>query len=329
MPSMVKKVAWSGDGTRGGRPSRARLGDAGGIDAAGPRRGEPRPRAARRPQRDRSRQLATRDPHSPRSARAHRRRHRGDVNGQLASNRRAFPRMILATTRGETSAARSASTSNGKPRGSESGEVGTMKPSQSAAERGGVLADDVEHVLQVAHHRLETVAAEKARTEDDADAAAPFGHGAQLIVVDVAPVIEGAEDTGVAHQRRTRRHLAGVEEPAPVHVREIDQHAELLAKVDEIESPGREATVAPAASVRRCARLVGAEVEQTEVADSARGERSQLLEIPLERVRPLDAEGARPPLLLSRRRPARPRCAPGAGCRGDGRWPRRARRSAR
>src|SRR5689334_6317171 len=53
-----------------------------------------------------------------------------------------------------------------------------------AAERGHVLPDDIDNVLEMLHDRGEPIAAHEARTEDDADDAPTVGNGAELIVSD-------------------------------------------------------------------------------------------------------------------------------------------------
>src|SRR5206468_1619663 len=106
-------------------------------------------------------------------------------------------------------------------------------------------------VTDVAHDVVDGVAAEKTGAEDDADDAPFVGDGAKLLVVDVAPVPEGAHDPGVRHDGRPRGHAARVEEPVPVEVGEIDDDARVLAAPYELLPPAGEAvTVASAAPVR-------------------------------------------------------------------------------
>ena len=77
--------------------------------------------------------------------------------------------------------------------------------------------------------------------------AALVGDGAELLVVDVAPVLERAEHAGVADDRRLRRDRARVEEPALVDVREVDENALGFAALDELEPH----EVSPSVSLRR------------------------------------------------------------------------------
>lgn len=70
--------------------------------------------------------------------------------------------------------------------------------------------------------RLEPVASDEARTEDDPDAAPLVGDRAQLFVVDVSPVLEGSEDAGVTDDRGLGSERACIEKASPVDVREID-----------------------------------------------------------------------------------------------------------
>src|SRR5205823_3009047 len=82
-----------------------------------------------------------------------------------------------------------------------------------AAERRMIFADDVDDVRQVlddrlgaaAHHRI----AEEARLVHDGDDAAGVGDGAQLLVVDVAPMAVDAGDAGVADEERQRAIVRG------------------------------------------------------------------------------------------------------------------------
>ena len=86
------------------------------------------------------------------------------------------------------------------------------------------------------HHRLEPVTADVLRAEDDADAAPLLGHGAELRVVDVPPVLERAEHARVTHDRRLGRDLARLDEPRLVDVREVDEDAVRL--VERCEANG-------------------------------------------------------------------------------------------
>ena len=139
--------------------------------------------------------------------------------------------------------------------------------------------------------RLEAIAANEAWTEDDADDAALVGDGAELLVVDISPVIERAEDAGVAHDRRLGREAAGIEKAALVDVRKIDDDAGVLAPLDEVAAPAREpVVVAMAAAVRRVAGLVRAEVEKADVANPAPGEDVDVVEGALERMSSFDPE---------------------------------------
>ncbi len=104
-------------------------------------------------------------------------------------------------------------------------------PSQSLPSDGEVFAGDVDDVLQVIDHpvgaAVEQRFAEEARLIHDADHAAGRRHGADLLVVEVAPVGMHAADAGVADQERLRAivDLDGVEEAAPVDVRQVDEDA--------------------------------------------------------------------------------------------------------
>ncbi len=74
-------------------------------------------------------------------------------------------------------------------------------------------------------------------------------------------------------------------------MRKIDDYAERLAPADEGLAEGRQSLgIAPAATERRVAGLVGAEVEKAEVADTTPGEAIELFEIAIERMSSLDPE---------------------------------------
>jgi len=115
------------------------------------------------------------------------------------------------------------------------------EPVPVAAEGGRVLARDAGDVLQMVDDARGRAAsrAEEAAVLDDADDAARVGDGAQLLVVDVAPVAVDAGDAGVADEERARAivRVDGVEEAAPVDVREVDEDAMTIELVGKI--PGR------------------------------------------------------------------------------------------
>ena len=153
-------------------------------------------------------------------------------------------------------------------------------------------------MTEVRDHRREPFSADEPRAEDHAHAAAGVRGGADLSVVDVSPVLERSEDARVAHEDGALGHRAGVEESAPVDVREIDDHVLRLASLDERTTPRREpGSVVAAATVRGRARFVRAEVEEAQVAHAAPRELGESVDVALERVRAFDpeqrADGAR------------------------------------
>src|SRR5262249_11178935 len=154
---------------------------------------------------------------------------------------------------------------------------------------------DVDHVTQVANDVVDAVAAEETRTEDDADDAALVGDGAQLVVVDVAPVPESAGDSGVRDDGRPLGHRACLEKSLSIDVREIDDAAGRFAALHELLAPPRQAVaVAPPAAVSGKACLVGAEMQDAEVTHATAREVLDAVEVAVERVRAFDAEeGAR------------------------------------
>ena len=159
------------------------------------------------------------------------------------------------------------------------------------AEGDGVLARNVYDVKDMTDDVVDPVATEKARAEDDADDAPLFGHGAKLLVVDVAPVRVGARDAGVRDDRGALCHATSVQKPAPVQVREVDDHGGRFAALDELLAPARQTFfVAPPAAVRGKAGLVRAEVQEPEVANAPPRVVIDPFEVPLERVGPLDPE---------------------------------------
>src|SRR5262249_25597506 len=93
------------------------------------------------------------------------------------------------------------------------------------SERWRVLSTDVEDVLHVLDDRLEPVTAEEFRAKDDASDATFVGQRAELLVVDVTPMLERTRHTGVTDDGRARRHRARLEETFLVDVREIDDDA--------------------------------------------------------------------------------------------------------
>ena len=90
--------------------------------------------------------------------------------------------------------------------------------------------------------------AEEARLVHDADDAAGVGDGAQLLVVDVAPVAVDAGDAGVADEERLRAIVRGdgVEEAAPVDVRQVDEDAVAVERAHELAAAIGERAVAAA-----------------------------------------------------------------------------------
>ncbi len=165
------------------------------------------------------------------------------------------------------------------------------EPVPVASEGGGLLPGHVEDVLEVADHGSQSVASEVPGAEEDTDDAPLAGYGAELLVVDVAPVGEGAGGPRVAHDGARAQRLARVHEAASVHVGEVDEDAERLAALDErVTERSEPVRVVPPRTVRREARLVGAEVGEAQVADPPSGEGVELPEVPFERVRSLDPE---------------------------------------
>src|SRR5689334_22473005 len=108
------------------------------------------------------------------------------------------------------------------------------------AECGRVLTAYVDHVSEVAHDVIDAVPAQKPRAKDDAHHSAARGDGADLIVVDVAPVLVPAADAVVGNDGGTRCHRARLEESGPVDVGEIDHDRSRLAATNELSAPSGE-----------------------------------------------------------------------------------------
>ena len=176
----------------------------------------------------------------------------------------------------EMPAASSASVRSGRPRGSLSGLRRDDEAVPVAAERGAVFADDVDDVLQVLHDRLEAVAADEARTEDDADARRPCRRR------------RGAARRRCCASARTRRArrcgstiggffaiAARIEEAAACScARDRRARRSSSQRSHELAAPRREALRRrAAAAVGGEARFVRAEVEEAEVAHAAPRER--------------------------------------------------------
>ena len=195
---------------------------------AGRRRARPRARCA--PGRQRAAAASVRRPRARVTRRARAYPTPGRRRARAARCRRGSSRARAA----DTPRRDSATVRFGIAATSSSPSGGTTKPSKSRAERGHVLAGDVDDVQDVIDDRLDRRAAEVAAREDDADAAAAVGDRADLLVVDVAPVLVHAEHAGVRDHRRQRRELERLEEAAPVDVREVDDHAAALALAHDV-----------------------------------------------------------------------------------------------
>jgi hypothetical protein len=99
---------------------------------------------------------------------------------------------------------------------------------------------EVEHDVEGA--RLEEAAAEEAAVVDDAHRAARRGDGAELGVVEVAPVSADAGEAGVAHDQGSRGVVHGnrVPEATPADVGQVDQDPPRLQGGDEVLPAGRQ-----------------------------------------------------------------------------------------
>ena len=125
---------------------------------------------------------------------------------------------------------------------------------------------------------------------------------ADLLVVDVAPVLVHAEHAGVRDHHRPRRQLERVHEAAPVDMREIDDHAAALALAHDVAAePGEPFGGIRAAALRRPADRVLREVQQAQVAHTAPRERFDRLERAFERLAAFDAAERRDPARRFRR----------------------------
>lgn len=141
------------------------------------------------------------------------------------------------------------------------------------------------------HDRLEAIAADVARAEDDADDTALVGNGTKLLVVDVPPMLERSEHPRMTDDGRLLGDPARIEKPTLVDVREIDEDAFVFASLDELEPPWREAVgVAPAAAIRRIGGFIGAEVNDADVANAALREDPDVVERAFECVGSFDSK---------------------------------------
>ncbi len=86
---------------------------------------------------------------------------------------------------------------------------------------------------------------EEALLVDDADDPTRVGHGAELRVVDVAPVWADARHARMAHHERLRLVLDRdrVEEAFAINVREVHEDAPLVQAAHVVLPHGGEATV--------------------------------------------------------------------------------------
>src|SRR5262249_52464620 len=154
------------------------------------------------------------------------------------------------------------------------------------AERGRVLPRDVDDVRQVRDHRREAISPEEPRAEDHADTAALVGDGAELRVIDVPPVLVGADDPRMADDRRPRGELGGREEAAPVEGGDTAQPPGGPRPPNEVPAKGGEPLImAHPSAVGRIARLVRAEMAEAQVAHTPVREMVELVEVPFEGMR--------------------------------------------
>ncbi len=160
-----------------------------------------------------------------------------------------------------------------------------------APQRRRIFAGDVQDMNEVLDHRFEAVAAQVSREKDDANHASLLGDGAELIVVDVAPVPVCTEHAGVTDDWRLRCSRARVEEASTVDVGQIDENTGGLATVDELETEWGEAlAVLSPLSVCGVSRVIRREMQEAEVTYAASSKGFHVVEVALERVSTLDAK---------------------------------------
>ena len=78
--------------------------------------------------------------------------------------------------------------------------------------------------------------ADPLRQSENAHQTALIGDGFDLVVRQVARVVEHAAGVGVTDEKRCGGHFQGLEEPLAIHVREIYDHAQSIRFFDDFDA---------------------------------------------------------------------------------------------
>src|SRR4029077_18674863 len=99
-------------------------------------------------------------------------------------------------------------------------------------------ANELDHVIHVSQHVLDPhLAFRDALGERQNPYQTPLlRNGLDLIVREIAGVIEHAAGIGMAHEQRRSGRVERVEKPFAVHMREIDDHAQTIRLFDHFDA---------------------------------------------------------------------------------------------
>jgi len=124
---------------------------------------------------------------------------------------------------------------------------------------------------------------------EDSDEAALFGDRLDLIVRQIARVVQHAAGVGVAHDQRRFGRFQRLEKSLAVHVREIDHHSEAVHLLDDFDAEAREPSLG-AVFPHAVAQLVAEVPGELHRAQAEAIEISELVDAAAKRHAPFEME---------------------------------------